>query len=181
MYIAHFNYENQNATPVYIPVGPKNITSGAAHLATGQPVVFQPGGGTWDIPFSNVGQLTWQITSNKNNGTSGAIPANSSNVVCSNGGYQSLFEQEADSAAADTDLRIYPNPSTGKVFLLFGEGQADVTSLEVYNALGMKCPVMFDPTSEQSIELDLSSFGRGMYIINIMQAGSMDSRTVIIE
>ncbi|MBK9539581.1 MAG: S8 family serine peptidase [Flavobacteriales bacterium] len=184
MYIAHFNYENQNATPVYIPVGPKNSTSGAAHLATGQPVLFLPGGGTWAVPFNNVGQLTWQITSNKNNGTSGSIPANTSNVVCPSNFHSPIF-LPADTSMigqeARTDIRVYPNPSTGNVFLEFTEGQAAGASFEVYNYVGAKCAVNTRRASDQLVELDLSSFGKGLYVITVIQGDNRESRTVIIE
>jgi hypothetical protein len=203
MYIAHFTYENQNSTPVYIPVGPNNSISGSANLATGQPVLFLPGGGSWNVPFNNVGQLTWQIRSNKNDGTTGSIQANSSNVVCSSGMMlqeDSLIGQEVGThpreelgagpdqetgmdpaPEAGTQLRIYPNPSTGKVFVEFAEGAAMGTSFEVYSALGLKCPVRIDRTSDRLIELDLSSYGKGMYIINLIKGERLDSRTVIIE
>lgn len=184
MYIAHFNYENNNSTPVYIPVGPKNSTSGAAHLATGQPVLFLPGGGTWAVPFNNVGQLTWQITSNKNNGTTGSIPANTSNVVCPSNFHSPIF-LPADTSMigqeAGMDIRVYPNPSTGNVFLEFTEGQAATASFEVYNYLGAKCAVNTRRASDQLVELDLSSFGKGLYVITVIQGDDRESRTVIIE
>ncbi len=194
MYIARFTYENQNSTPVYIPVGPNNSISGAANLATGQPVLFMPGGGTWNVPFNNVGQLTWQIRSNKNDGTTGSIPANSSNVVCSSGMAlqdESTTIEEArmneldvtamDGHEAGLNIHVYPNPSTGKVFLEFAEGEAAGTSVDVYSALGLKCQVKMNRTSGQRIELDLSSFGQGMYIIRLIKGERLDSRTVIIE
>lgn len=184
MYIAHFTYDNQNSAPVYIPVGPKNLTSGAAHLAIDQPVLFQPGGGTWAVPFSNVGQLTWQITSNKNNGSTGSIPANTSNVVCPSNFHSPIY-LPADTSVigeeAGMDLRIYPNPSTGRVFLDFTDGQAVGASFEVYNYLGAKCAVSTHRASDQLVELDLSSFSKGLYVINVIQGDHLESRSVIIE
>jgi MBG domain/Subtilase family/Secretion system C-terminal sorting domain len=184
MYIAHFNYENNNSTPVYIPVGPKNSTSGAAHLAIDQPVLFMPGGGTWAVPFNNVGQLTWQITSNKNNGTTGSIPANSSNVVCASNLYSMIVMPDDTSMIveeSDTEIRVYPNPSTGQVFLEVVEGQAAVTSVEVYSSLGVKCAVPIDRTADQLIGLDLSSFAKGMYFITVNRGGKLESHTVITQ
>ena len=180
MFIAQFTYENQNATPVYIPVGPNNSTSGASHLAMNQPIIFLPGGGSWSVPYNNVGQLTWQIRSNKNDGSTGSIQANSSNVVCPNS-YQSLIIHEPNIAVASVDLRVYPNPSSGKVFLEFPEGQAAGNSFEVYNAMGMQCAVNVDRSQDQLIQLDLSSFGSGIYIIQVIREGSIEPYRVVIE
>ena len=58
---------------------------------------------------------------------------------------------------------------------------ADGTTFEVYNALGRKCAFRFERTSGQLIELDLSSLGQGMYIINVIKEGGMESHTVVIE
>ena len=176
MYIARFTYENQNSTPVYIPVGLNNSISGAAHFATGQPVLFLPGGGSWEVPFNNVGQLTWQIRSNKNDGTTGSIQANSSNVVCSGTSALALAAEEPDA-----QMLVYPNPSTGLVFMESTEDQPAGTSVEVYNALGMKCAVRIDRPTDRKIEMDLSSFGKGMYIVNVIKEGGLKSYPVILE
>jgi hypothetical protein len=123
------------------------------------------------------GSLTWQVTSNKNTGGTGSIPANNSNVVCTSPGVRNFsIEQEAV-----TEIRVYPNPSSGTVFLELPEGLVDAASFEVYNALGMRCPVNLGRTSDQKVELDLSSFGTGMYIIHVITEGGHQARTVVIE
>jgi hypothetical protein len=183
MFVAHFTYTNQNSTPVYIPVGPNNSTSGASHLAINQPVVFQPGGGSWNVPFNNIGQLTWQIRSNKNDGTVGSIQANSSNVQC-NGVTQSMVaeeeEEEGIAPAPSLNTRVYPNPSSGKVFLEF-EADAEASTIEVYNTLGVKCPVNIVRPADQLIELDLGAYGKGMYIIQVNREGNLATFRVVIE
>jgi hypothetical protein len=175
-HVAYFNYENPNNTTVYIPVGPKNSFSGSARDASLQPTVFLPGVSA-PIAFPFMGTaLTWQITSNKNNGTTGSIPANTSNVVCTSPGVRTMLVQE------DTrEMRVYPNPSSGKVFVELPEGQADGTRFEVYNAVGMRCAVHVDRPSDNVVELDLSPFGHGLYIINVIQGSRAETRRVIIE
>lgn len=175
-HVAWFNYENPNSTPVYISVGPKNSFSGSARDASNQPVLFLPGTSA-PIAFPYMGgALTWQITSNKNNGTVGSIPANNSNVVCTAPGVRTMLVQEELK-----ELKLYPNPSTGQVFLEFPEGQAATATLEVYNSLGVLCPVRAAADADNIIGLDLSTFGKGMYIINVVNGNEVRTRRVIIE
>ncbi|MBP9081123.1 MAG: S8 family serine peptidase [Flavobacteriales bacterium] len=202
MYIARFAYENNNPTPVYIPVGPDNSITGAAHLATGQPVLFLPGGGTWDVPYNNMGQLTWQVRSNKKNYTTGSIQAHSSNVVCD---HCSIALEDSSGALEDgprtgpgdvadvaqgmdtipgltsMPLHIYPNPSTGKVFMGFLDGGLAGAGLEVYNAQGARCAVGIDRISDRMIALDFASWGAGLYVVKVINGGGTRSSSVIIE
>jgi hypothetical protein len=86
-----------------------------------------------------------------------------------------------DAQEAGMNIHVYPNPSTGKVFVEFAEGEAAGTNVDVYNAVGQKCPVRIARSSGNRIELDLSSNGQGMYIIHLIKGERLDSRTVIIE
>jgi hypothetical protein len=179
-HVAWFNYQNPNNAAVYIPVGPANSISASPYDASEQPVLFLPGNSA-PIPYPYMGgAITWQVTSNRNNGTTGSIPANSSNTVCSSPGVKSLVEPTVEEVAT-TGVRVYPNPSTGKVFLEFGEEQVAGASLVVYNTLGMRCPAQVVRTSDHLMELDLGSLAAGMYIINVVNEGSLKSFTVIIE
>ncbi len=210
MYIARFRYENQNTTPVYIPVRTNNAFTGSGFLATGQPVVFQPGGGTFAVPY-NGSTLQWQITSNKSPSGTGVLSASASNLACSSG---MMLQEESttdDEAAAqvdqtnglaasqpneantteevdadlrestDTQMLVYPNPSTGMVFMEAIEDQPAGTSIAVYNTLGVKCAVRIDRPTDRKVELDLSSLGKGVYIINVLKDGELRSYPVVLE
>ncbi len=211
MYIARFRYENQNSTPVYIPVGTKNVFTGTGFLATGQPVVFQPGGGTYAVPY-NGSTLQWQITSNKSPSGTGVLSASASNTACTSAMMlqdegsadeeaATLLDQNEDLAVSEmdeanateeadaiesvdnaTDLFVYPNPSTGMVFLESIEDQPAGMGVEVYNALGAKCAVRMDRPTDRKIALDLSSLGKGVFFINVISsAGEQRSYPVIVE
>ncbi|HSG67524.1 MAG TPA: hypothetical protein VK994_02375, partial [Bacteroidales bacterium] len=76
-FIAYFEYENDNADYVYVPVGPDNILTGENGatwtIQTPQPELFQPGGsnGTaWEVLF-NGKKITWTISSQDHGHPSG--------------------------------------------------------------------------------------------------------------
>lgn len=177
--VAWFNYDNPNNTPVYIPWGPANSVTATSFDASQIPIVFLPGvSAPIPVPFNGTA-ITWQITSNKNNGTTGSIPANSSNTVCSAPGVK--IYQEVTEEAVSTEVQVYPNPSTGKVFVEFTGDEATVVGLEVFNALGARCAVQPVRTADSLMEVDLSALGSGMYIINLVTDGHRTSTRVVIE
>lgn len=179
-HIAYYDYENQNQAAVYIPIGPYNMVSGPVHDASDQPELFLPGGGAVAYPFIyDGGQLTWQVTSNKNNGSTGSIPANMSNVMCSSPGVKTF--EDAETFSTSSDIRVYPNPSTGMVFLEFEEGDPEGNNIQVFNAAGMQCAVRAQRTDERLVGIDLSSYGTGLYLINVLSEDGMKSFTVVIE
>ncbi len=153
---------------------------GDRHLLRWQPTTYRVHAGRSApiaIPY-NGSSITWQLTSNKNNGTSGSIPANSSNTVCTSPGVKNLVFEETPTV---TEVKVYPNPSTGRVFLEFPEVAADAALVEVYNAMGARCAVRVDRAADQRLELDLSANGQGMYIIQVLRDGNIESFRVIIE
>ena len=177
--INYYRYKNENTTPVYIPIGSNNTFTGAARDASAQPTLFLPTGTSCSalIAFPSVaGTLTWKITSNKSPSGTALNQASSSNCLCSPGSLNSMIVQESV-----TDINVYPNPSSGNVFLEFADGGATGAIFEVYNYLGAKCAVNANRTTDYLAEVDLSSFGAGTYIINVINGESRKSFTVIIE
>lgn len=60
-YIAHFEGENFNATPVYVYIGTNNkLTSTGSYDGSALPVLFMPGETYFDIPFDGT-SLKWEI------------------------------------------------------------------------------------------------------------------------
>ncbi|MBL7964138.1 MAG: S8 family serine peptidase [Flavobacteriales bacterium] len=175
--VSYFNYQNPNSTPVYIPVGPNNFITASSFDGSEQPVLFLPGTSAPIAIPHNGTSITWQVTSNKNNNTTGSIPANSSNVVCSSPGIKTLIEVEE----APLEVRVYPNPSSGVVYLEFPEIDVNGASVEVFSALGTRCAVQVGQTNDQRMELDLSAYGRGVYLIQVIQSGERKSYRVVIE
>jgi hypothetical protein len=62
-YIAHFEGENYNNTPVYVTIGTNNkLTSTGSYSGSGLPVLFMPGETYFNVPFDGT-SLRWDIKS----------------------------------------------------------------------------------------------------------------------
>ena len=66
-YVAHFSYQNNNATPSYIPIGSYNMVTALSGSFSGTPPeIIYPGSGTFDVKFN--GQLiAWTLKSYEGN------------------------------------------------------------------------------------------------------------------
>lgn len=180
LFLAYYEYDNRNQDAIYIPIGLKNEIYGTAHNNVNQPELFLPGGGDFIVPFDGDLGIVWQVTSNKKNGTTGSIPANASNNPCSAAGAQGFDPGTSIKEDKPTAL-VYPNPSTGKVFLQFSEERLSDSKVEVYNYLGMRCNISADRTSDQLFEIDLSGHSKGLYLIQIISKDGIEAYNVFIE
>jgi hypothetical protein len=77
---------------------------------------------------------------------------------------------------ASNSINVYPNPSTGLVNIVSNDV---LESIMVYNQLGA---VVFEQKSApMNTTIDLSTFGRGIYFINLRDnAGELTSKKVVI-
>ncbi len=75
-----------------------------------------------------------------------------------------------------TSINVYPNPSTGLVNIVSNDV---LESVMVYNQLGA---VVFEQkNTPMTTTIDLSTFGRGIYFINLRdKAGELTSKKVVI-
>jgi len=176
MYLAHFEYENKNSTAIYIPVGPDNEITGGAHNNIQQPEVFLPGGGSFVVPYDG-NQITWQVTSNKNTGSKGAIPANSSNTQCNKSA-----EAETPAEAMNEEpagLKVFPNPTTGKFFIPINGDVIEGKDIKVFDIFGKECQISPVQPSGLKLEVDLTGFSAGLYLVRITREDSVEVLRVI--
>jgi hypothetical protein len=177
-YVANYQYENDNSTDVYIPIGTDNYFSGQAQYnAVNQPALFKAGGGSFTVPFDG-NKLTWTVVSYKNNGQKGAVAsaASSSSARCNK-------SEEADAPVINvdqaTDLKIYPNPTNGKLYLEPGENAATLKDIAVYDIFGKRCSVELSAFDAEPVEIDLSQLKAGLYLIRINTGDSVKTIQVI--
>jgi len=178
LYIANYKYFNDNPTDIYIPVGTDNYFSGpASYNAINQPVLFVAGGGEFTVPF-NGNKLTWTVKSFKNNGQKGAVAsaASSSSARCNKS-----EEAEAPMVPVDesTDLKVFPNPTTGKFTIELSGKMLTNDGIRVYDIYGKELPLKMINPADQQVEIDISGFAAGVYFIRINDGESVNVTRVI--
>ncbi len=84
-----------------------------------------------------------------------------------------------DEGAADDEVRIFPNPTTGIVNVLLPV-QTQSCSVSVYNSQGVEL-LAYHEVRGGTLTADLGRFGKGIYFIRIIQSGKDSVRKVILE
>jgi ELWxxDGT repeat protein len=90
------------------------------------------------------------------------------------GGPSGIFESQQD----NSDLTIYPNPSTGYVQLNIDRISVNAV-VEVYNTSGEK--VYHAAMAKSQSEIDLSGFARGIYFVKINDGANVYSRKLSLQ
>jgi hypothetical protein len=75
------------------------------------------------------------------------------------------------------NISIYPNPSKGLFKISIPESSA--SSVEIFNLLGDK--VYSNSNQPTSSEIDLSTAAKGVYLIKINNAGTINSKKILIQ
>ena len=66
---------------------------------------------------------------------------------------------------AVSDVKVYPNPTNGKIFI---EGQ-NIQKIEVIDMSGRMIRATENNSANDRIEMDLSGFAAGMYLFRIVE------------
>ena len=76
---------------------------------------------------------------------------------------------------------IYPNPTSGKLVLEFSSPLTSENYLSVYDHTGSLIFHQSISLSKEKIEIDLSGFGKGLYMAEVMQKDFMSVKKVVVE
>ncbi|HEX8517869.1 MAG TPA: T9SS type A sorting domain-containing protein [Bacteroidia bacterium] len=77
----------------------------------------------------------------------------------------------------ENSFSVYPNPCSGILTCNFKS--ADQTMIQLYNALGEK---VFEKTvTSEQVQIDLSGYKKGIYLMNIGNEGSMSGKRIIVN
>ena len=183
LYIANFEYINENATGVYKPVGPENLLEGTGIDPSSleqQPTYFEPGGGSFAIFFDG-GALSWTVLSyNNNKKASNAASANSSSTKCgSNLKSASIaLDIEEESEIMFEDLKVYPNPVAEKVHIAMN-GIENYKMVTLYDMAGNVYPIESIERNTNLLEINMSKLSSGAYFIRIVMEDDAKVVTVI--
>jgi hypothetical protein len=130
------------------------------------------------IENNNVSKMI-AFNTNSNTYVTGFVPENVSEIVCDNSifaknRYGALgIEQEASS-----NFKLYPNPVSEVLSI---ESKTDEpTDIQIFNSLGV---LVFTQTSNASseINLNLSSFPKGVYIVNLTTENQTKSEKIVVQ
>lgn len=175
-YVAHFTYENDNATDVYIPIGDDNILFGEGSFdGTDQPEVLYAGGGSWSASFDGA-KLTWTVSSYKHNGhkTSVASNASSSSNKCNKS--EAWEEDEIDELSG---ILAYPNPVSDILRIELDEEISSAYDIYVYDVYGRLNDVDISKESNMSLEINMSGMDAGIYFVKIQSSTGMELIRVV--
>ena len=79
-------------------------------------------------------------------------------------------------------FNVYPTPTTGVVTLDFGGKAPSDYDITVYNTLGEKVAAQHvDMLNERLMTLDLSPYGKGIYLIEVRNATEKATKRVVVQ
>jgi hypothetical protein len=178
LFIAHFMYQNRNATVVYVPVGEDNkIISEGKFEVVNQPELFVPGEGIFDVYFDG-SKLVWSVSSLENaHKTAVSSEASSTSSRCTNKKSAVISETEG-SIEPDNNVFVYPNPVKDKVFINMKD-EAISEDITVMDILGKLYPVSVLRIGDNVLEIDISHLNSGLYLIKVRSGENYEMFRVI--
>jgi len=175
-YIAHFSYENNNATDMYIPIGDDNVLSGnGSYDGSNQVVVFHAGGGSWSAGFDGV-KLTWTVASFKHTGHKTSVASNASSK---SGKCNKSEALEEDDMTRELEIKAYPNPVYDNLKIELGNLIPGGNEVYVYDVFGRLYDVKTNPGGDSIIEINMAGLESGIYIIKIQGESSTEMIRVV--
>ncbi|OFX21053.1 MAG: hypothetical protein A2033_10530 [Bacteroidetes bacterium GWA2_31_9] len=88
-----------------------------------------------------------------------------------------VFVDGIDHLNNKSDLQVYPNPVINKITI---ENTSGIQTITLFNILGSKV-MEVNPSIAKTIELDLSSLEKGIYMLNIISTDNNSSSVRIIK
>jgi hypothetical protein len=171
-FLARFQWENQNNTPVYVPLGPTNYFNAAGQYVGYPPVLFAANTiGVYEIPFDGQ-SIQWvcisyngnqQVTATSNSGTS------TSNKCAAHLSRTTLEQSQI------TDLfNVFPNPAIDELTIQSKFEELNITRISVFDASGRSISLS-DTNFESPVEstkINIAKLNPGIYAISIETAGN---------
>jgi len=176
-FVAYYRHINNNSVGVYIPIGPKNTFFNAEFDNSEQPEFFPPGKSIIAIPFNGT-PIRWRIQSNFNDSIITLIAKPKNRLCPTNDGNKSLTGADLNLAE---EARVYPNPSSGRVFIEWTSSEDDLINIEVYDITGRKHTLSTAKSGVGMQELDFSGMSPGLYILRLSIGDRVETHSVVIR
>lgn len=150
----------------FIPGTNNSWINVASYPGSGSSISFDGG-----VSFNNIDTGSVQFTSvafwDDVTGWAGSINASSTD----GGIYKwnpSIVTGQAKGLTQGTEIRIFPNPSNGVITIGLGKTDNETLKIDVYNAIGeLVLSEKQRAISNDFIQIDLSGFSRGMYVVKV--------------
>ena len=186
-YRALFGYVSENDVPVFIPIGERNkvIPNEDDDYDAGQPEEFLPGrqAAVLEVTLDAGETIEWILVGpdgEKRKATATApengVATRFDNAI--NKPESSFLDGNASDILPGT--YVYPNPTTGRIFLEVVDAPETPIQVRVFNSLGQS---VYQTDGRESISktVDLRPFGRGLYVIQTKAGSKLATRKVIVE
>ncbi|WKN42041.1 T9SS type A sorting domain-containing protein [Tunicatimonas pelagia] len=182
-YRALFGYLSENSVPVLIPTGENNKLVPGDDL--GQPEEFLPGrqAAVFEIELDAGETVVWSLKGpdGKRRTATATAPEGEVTTRFDNASRQpesSLLGDNASDILPGT--YVYPNPTSGRVFLEVIDAPETPIQVNVLNALGQS---VYQTGGNALIRetVDLRPFGQGLYIVQSKAGAKLTTRKIIVE
>ena len=165
--LLRFEYQNNLAVPVYIPLGSKNKLKGNAYYIGEPPVVFEPGVHTFDV-YTDGGGLQWEVKTDACNSASKS--ANGSNAnPCDNSPGRPAPGSGTFSAIGSTEWSVvlFPNPARSGAWLQASNAESPV-KVEIYTGLGrLLSSNIYPELGSEKVYFDVSDYPSGLLLFRV--------------
>lgn len=88
---------------------------------------------------------------------------------------QNITFKLSDNIEIDDELKIYPNPATNKINI---SSVRKITSIIIFDKIGNKV-FEYEPNNERELTINLQSFDKGIYFLNINMPNKKSTKKII--
>jgi hypothetical protein len=107
------------------------------------------------------------------------VHADKHNVVKDVEYYSGIYSGIDNSAQNNQPFTVYPNPSNGKITVEIAKNSATESVIFLYNSVGSL--VMEKNGHESTVQLDLSSYPKGIYFIKVLNGNQLNTQKIVIQ
>ena len=181
-YRALFGYLSENSVPVFIPIGENNKLVPGDDL--GQPEEFIPGrqAAVFEVELEPGETVVWSLKGPDGKTRTATATAPSDEVATRFDNTINKSESSIGNNLADVlpGTYVYPNPTSGRVFLEVIDTPETPIRVDVFNAVGQS---IYQTEGSEFIRetVDLSAFGRGLYVVRTKAGAKLTTRKIVVE
>ncbi|MGB3587766.1 MAG: T9SS type A sorting domain-containing protein [Tunicatimonas sp.] len=184
-YRALFGYLSENSVPVFVPIGENNKIVPSDDYDAGQPEEFAPGrqAAVFEVVLQPGETVVWSLKGPDGERRTATATAPEGEVATrfdnANSKLESAFLGD-DASNILPGTYVYPNPTSGRIFLEVVDAPETPIQVNVFNSLGQS---VYQTDGNELIRetVNLRSFGRGLYVVQTKAGTKLATRKIIVE